>query len=120
MTCAPLWRSTGAKALTDKNLTVVRQVLTEGVWDEVVNLPKAMMAKARLLRHQAPVKAAVTAQLATAIAIFTFAPIRLGNLISIRLEENLIRPGGLNSPYWLVFPALRREKPRPAAVQTDL
>ena len=83
------------KGMTDKNLTVVRQVLTEGVWDQVVNLPKAMMAKARLICHQAPVKAAVTAQLATAIAIFTFAPIRLGNLISIRLEENLIRPGGL-------------------------
>jgi integrase len=92
------------KGLTDKNLTVVRQVLTAGVWDEVVNLPKAMMAKARLLRYQAPVKAAVTAQLATAIAIFTFAPIRLGNLIRIRLEENLIRPGSVDSPYWLVFP----------------
>jgi integrase len=92
------------KGLTDKNLAVVRQVLTDGVWDEVVNLPKSMMAEARLLRHQAPMKAAVTAQLATAIAIFTFAPIRLGNLINIRLEENLIRPGGMDAPYWLVFP----------------
>jgi integrase len=92
------------KGLTDKNLAVVRQVLTAGVWDEVINLPKAMIAKARLLHYQAPVKAAVTAQLATAIAIFTFAPIRLGNLIRIRLEENLIRPGGIDSPYWLVFP----------------
>ena len=92
------------KGLTDKNRLVVWQVLTEGVWDEVVRLPRKMMAEARLLRHHAPVKAAVTAQLATAIAIFVFAPIRLGNLISIRLEENLIRPGGLRSPYWLVFP----------------
>src|SRR6516225_8223372 len=25
--------------LTDKNLTLVRQVLTDGVWSEVVNLP---------------------------------------------------------------------------------
>jgi integrase len=92
------------KGLTDKNRLVVWQVLTEGIWDEVVCLPRKMMAEARLLRHYAPVKAAVTAQLATAIAIFVFAPIRLGNLISIRLEENLIRPGGLRSPYWLVFP----------------
>jgi integrase len=92
------------KGLTDKNLTVIRQVLTEGIWDEVVALPGKMMEKARALRDQAPVKAAVTAQLATAIAIFTFAPIRLGNLISIRLEENLIRPGGPDGPYWLVFP----------------
>jgi integrase len=92
------------KGLTDKNLTVIRQVLTEGIWDEVVALPAKMMEKARALRDQAPIKAAVTAQLATAIAIFTFAPIRLGNLIAIRLEENLIRPGGPDSPYWLVFP----------------
>jgi integrase len=30
--------------------------------------------------------------------------IRLGNLGSIRLGENLIKPGGLEHPYWLVFP----------------
>jgi integrase len=92
------------KGLTDKNRAVVRQVLTEGIWDEVVALPGKMIESARRLRDQAPVKAAVTAQLAIAIAIFTFAPIRLGNLIAIRLEENLIRPGGPDIPYWLVFP----------------
>jgi integrase len=30
--------------------------------------------------------------------------IRLGNLVSIKLGENLIKPGGPNTPYWLVFP----------------
>jgi integrase len=92
------------KGLTGKNLTVIRQVLTEGIWDEVVALPGRLMEKARALREQAPIKAAVTAQLAIAITIFIFAPIRLGNLINVRLEENLIRPGGPDSPYWLVFP----------------
>jgi integrase len=90
--------------LTEKNLKVIRAVLTEGVWDQVVQLPRALMAEARLLRHQAPVKAAVLAQTATAIAILCFAPIRLGNLIQIRLEENLTKPGSLDGPYWLVFP----------------
>jgi integrase len=90
--------------LTEKNLKVIRAVLTDGVWDEVVQLPHALTAEARLLRHQAPVKAAVIAQIATAIAILAFAPIRLGNLIQIKLDENLIKPGGLNDPYWLVFP----------------
>jgi integrase len=90
--------------LTEKNLKVIRAVLTEGVWDQIVQLPRAMMAEARSLRHQAPVKAAVLAQIATAIAILCFAPIRLGNLIQIRLEENLIKPGSLDGPYWLVFP----------------
>jgi integrase len=90
--------------LTEKNLKVIRAVLTEGVWNDVVQLPRTLMAGARLLRHQAPVKAAVLAQVATAIAILSFAPIRLGNLIQIRLEENLIKPGSLDGPYWLVFP----------------
>ena len=90
--------------LTEKNLTVIRQVLTDGVWDEIVQLPGKLMAHARLVRDQAPVKAAVTAEIATAIGILCFAPIRVGNLIQIRLEENLIKPAGLESPYWLVFP----------------
>lgn len=90
--------------LTEKNLSVIRSILTGQVWDRVVQLPQALMAEARLLRHDAPVKAAVTAQIATAIAILTFAPIRLGNLIQIRLGENLIKPGSLDDPYWLVFP----------------
>jgi integrase len=52
----------------------------------------------------APIKAALTAQLAVAIAILSFAPIRLSNLVNIELEKNLIKPGGLNTPSWLVFP----------------
>lgn len=90
--------------LTEKNQNVVRQILSGDVWTEVLNLPAALMTRARLLRAQAPVKAAVTAQLAVAIAILIFAPIRLSNLVRIRLDQNLIRPGGLHSPYMLVFP----------------
>jgi integrase len=74
------------------------------VWSEVVSLTKALMRQARLAKDHAPIKAAVMAQLAVAIAIETFAPIRLRNLISIELGKNLIKPGGLNTPYWLVFP----------------
>ena len=92
------------EGLTPKNLQLVRQVLTEGVWNEVVALPNVLMQQARLAQDHAPVKAAVSAQLAVAIAILTFAPIRVGNLAGIELNRNLIRPGGLNTPYWLVFP----------------
>jgi integrase len=90
--------------LTPKNLHLVRQVLTDGVWDEVVSLPNVLMRQARADYDHAPIKAAVTAQLAVAIAVLTFAPIRLSNLVGIELGKNLIRPGGLNTPYWLVFP----------------
>ena len=69
-----------------------------------VSLPNVLMEQARLAKDHAPRKAAIAAQLAAAIAILTFAPIRLGNLIKIELGQNLIKPGGLNTPYWLVFP----------------
>jgi integrase len=88
--------------LTDKNIAFLRQVLTPGVWGRVVKLPLAMMAIAR--QQHAPVKAALTAQMAVAIAILSVAPVRLANLASIKLGTNLIKPGGPNSNYWLVFP----------------
>src|SRR5262249_26554101 len=90
--------------LTDKNTTLIRQVLTPGVWNRVVQLPKNLMPTARSQRSSAPLKAAVTAQLAAAIAILTVAPVRLANLVAIRLGLNLIKPGGPDSNYWLTFP----------------
>jgi hypothetical protein len=90
--------------LTDKNLALIRQVLSGPVWREVVGLPDQLMAEARRLKEQAPLRAALRAQLAVAIGILTVAPVRVGNLVRIRLEENLIRPTGPNGPYWLVFP----------------
>ncbi len=92
------------EGLTPKNLKLIRQVLTDGVWSEVVSLPNVLMQQARLAKDHAPIKAAVSAQLAVAVAILTFAPVRLSNLVSIEFGQNLIKPGGLNTPYWLVFP----------------
>ena len=89
--------------LTDKNIAFLRQVLSPGVWGRVVKLPYAMMGEARR-QKQASVRAAVTAQVAVAIAILTVAPVRLANLTTIRLGTNLIKPGGVDSNYWLVFP----------------
>jgi integrase len=56
------------------------------------------------LKDQAPVKAAVTAQIAVGVAILTVAPVRASNLAAIRLGENLNKPGGPETPYLLVFP----------------
>jgi integrase len=92
------------EGLTPKNLQLIRQVLTPGVWDEVVSLPNMLMQQARSAKDHAPIKAGVSAQLAAAIAILTFAPIRVSNLVGIELGQNLIKPGGLDTPYWLVFP----------------
>ena len=88
--------------MTEKNLRLIRSVLTNGVWSRVAKLPEQLMERARRERH-APVRAAVLAQIAVAVAILTVAPIRLGNLASIRLGENLTKPGGPDSNYWLTF-----------------
>jgi hypothetical protein len=90
--------------ITEKNFALIRLVLTEGVWSRIVNLPEELMQKARLRRRHAPVRAAVLAQIAVAVAILTVAPVRLANLASIRLGENLIKPGGPYSNFWLRFP----------------
>jgi integrase len=90
--------------LTEKNLKLVRLVLTEGIWSEVTSLPNILMREAHAAKDHAPIKAALTAQLAVAVAILSFAPVRLLNLANIELGQNLIKPGGLNAPYWLVFP----------------
>jgi integrase len=92
------------EGMTDKNIAFIRQVLTPGVWGRVVKLPLGMMATARSWQTHMPVRAAVTAQLAIAIAILTVAPVRLANLTSIRLGTNLIKPNGPDSNYWLAFP----------------
>jgi integrase len=92
------------EGMTPKNQQLIRQVLSGGVWSEVVSLPTALRRQARLAKEHAPVKAAVTAQLAAAIAIETFAPVRLRNLIHIEIGKNLIKPGSLDTPYWLTFP----------------
>jgi hypothetical protein len=93
-----------SRGLTNKNMALVRQVLSTNVWRLVVNLPWQLMREANALRDCAPTKAAGLAQMAVAIGILTVFPVRLGNLGAIRIGENLNRPGGPGNPYWLVFP----------------
>src|SRR5680860_386311 len=95
------YRSTG---LTEKNRRLIRQIAQSDVWREVVRLPQRLMAEARISAKTKPYRAAVTAQLAIAILILIRAPIRMQNLASIRMDINLVRPGGLGAPYMLVFP----------------
>ena len=90
--------------ITDKNMALIQKVLTPGVWSRVVNLPLALMAEARACRVSSPTRAAVTAQMAVAIAILCVALVRLANLTAIRLGFNLVKRGGPESDFWLQFP----------------
>jgi len=73
-------------------------------WRALHQLPHVLMAEAKEASYSAPTKAGVRAQMAVAIGILNFAPIRRGNLGTIRISENLIRTGGPQTPYRLVFP----------------
>ena len=74
------------------------------MWERVVKLPFAMMAEARRQQQHSPVRAAVLAQLAVAIAILILVPLRIKNLTEIRLGINLSKPDGPKSQYWVNFP----------------
>jgi integrase len=90
--------------LTAKNRAVIRQVLADGVWRSVMEIPALLMAEATHRHNSSPVRAAVFAGVAVAIQILLYAPVRIGNLVSARVGENLIRPAGPGGRYWLVFP----------------
>jgi integrase len=92
------------EGMTEKNLAVVRAVLTPGVWNRVAKLPEQLMEQAQGMRSSAPVRAALLAQTAVAVGILLVAPVRLGNLAAIRLGVNLTKPGGPDTNYWLQFP----------------
>ncbi len=86
--------------LSEKNKALIREVLSGNVWAEIVNLPATLLKQARDLKDHAPVKAAVLAQIGVAIAILTFAPVRLSNLTRTRLDENLIKPASTTRIGW--------------------
>jgi integrase len=90
--------------LTPKNMILVRKILNGDVWERVVNYPTQLMKEARARKDRSPMKAAVMVEVAVAIAIETVAPVRASNLASVRLDENLTRPGGIGSKYLLAFP----------------
>ena len=91
--------------LTPKNLRVVRAVLSGTVWQEMVDLPERLMAEAKKTIAHAPHRAALSAQIAIGIAILTFAPVRINNLVGIRIGQHLIRPAGLDGNYLLSIPS---------------
>jgi integrase len=90
--------------LTQKNLVVIRAILMSDVWSKVCALPLQLMAKAQRMLNLAPKKALSLATIALQIQILTRAPVRIGNLLSIRLDYNLKRMGGTAGSYHLNFP----------------
>ena len=92
------------RGLTDKNLAAIREMLAGDTFQQLLRLPFVLMKRAREANYSSPKKAAVLAQMAVAIRILCIAPIRLANLSNIRLGEHLVKPGGPDGNYRLMFP----------------
>ncbi|MFN3892521.1 MAG: tyrosine-type recombinase/integrase [Beijerinckiaceae bacterium] len=90
--------------LTDKNLKAIREMMAGDSFQQLLRLPFELMKRAREANYSSPKKAAVLAQMAVAIRILCVAPIRLQNLSGIRLGEHLVKPGGPDGRYRLIFP----------------
>ena len=91
------------KGLTPKNMDVVRYFKDARNRARLKALPGQFFDEA-LAERDAPIQAAVKAEVALAIQILLVAPMRLANLATLSLEENVVRVGGLEPTYHLVIP----------------
>jgi len=89
--------------LTEKNMAVIRTFKNLNNRNRLKALPTQLFDEA-LAERDAPIQAAVKAQIALAIQILLVAPMRLANLAALSLEENVVRVSGIEPTYHLVIP----------------
>lgn len=98
--------------LTPKNMAIIRAFKNPDNRNRLKALPGRLFDEA-LAERDAPIKAAVKAQIALAIQILLVAPMRLANLAALNLEQNVVRVGGVEPTYHLVIPPeeVKNEEP---------
>jgi integrase len=89
--------------LTDKNRACLRQFDDERNVALLLTLPALLIEQAKG-QGRDDVRAAVLVQVAVAIEILLMAPIRAHNLIGLRLDRHIVRPGGPRGPVHIVIP----------------
>ncbi len=80
------------KGMTEKNAISVREASTPSRDAKLLFLPEALMEDARSLLLTSPRQAKSLALRAVVIEILTKTPLRLGELIGLRLDQHLQRP----------------------------
>jgi len=100
--------------MTDKNRHMLRQFDDEQNHLLLLQLPAQLI---QLAATQPTVKAAITTQKAIAIEMLIMAPIRMANLISLRFDRHLIKPGGNRGQYHLVLPEHETKNGQPHEVR---
>jgi integrase len=89
--------------LTEKNRAALRQLDDDRNKALLILLPQRLFEEARRKDH-GDVRAAVAFQVGLAIELLWMAPMRMGNLINLRLDRHVVRPGGTHGPVHLVVP----------------
>lgn len=108
--------------LTEKNRAALRQFQNPDNVDLILRLPQRLVNRASSKRL-GPDRTATLFQKALAIEILLMAPMRVGNLVGIRLDQHIVMPSGPNGPLHLVVPEsevknsipLEFELPEPSA-----
>lgn len=88
--------------MTEKNRGMLRQFEESETRRRLLLLPQQLLAETRKAGANSE-RAAIKAQLAVAIELLLMAPIRMSNLIAIRVGRELVRQGAHGQPYRLVF-----------------
>lgn len=89
--------------LTEKNRAALRQLDDDRNKALLILLPQRLFEEVRRKDH-GDVRAAVAFQVGLAIELLWMAPMRMGNLINLRLDRHVVRPGGKHGPVHLVVP----------------
>jgi len=100
--------------MTDKNRHMLRQFDDDHNHQLLLQLPDQLIQQAAT---QPVTKAAITTQKAIAIEMLIMAPIRMANLISLRFDQHLIKPGGNRGQYHLVLPEHETKNEQPYEVR---
>jgi integrase len=89
--------------LTEKNRTLLRFFDDSSTIKKLLDLPECLYRRAESGRLNDR-RSAVLFQVALAIDILTYAPIRIGNLIAIELTRNIQLPNHANEHAFIVIP----------------
>jgi integrase len=90
--------------LTQKNKETLRQFNDPENVRLLLDLPQRIYRRAARLRSSQPGRAAVQFQIALAIDILLAAPLRMHNLVALKLDQHLVRPHGRRGVMHIVIP----------------
>ena len=93
---------TGRRGLTETNRARLRQLDDLQNRNAFLQLPCTLVGIA--VRNPRPHRGAVQAQMAVAIEILTMAPMRIGNLVKLDIDGNLVRTGPSGEMHIVIEP----------------